>query len=221
MAKYIHVTSVSKTPENRGSSGSPFEEWASDPNDGTTFGPGERTMFLLVEEPGPPAHNQVTEKLTLTYTPDVDGKDVRGVYVPGDEVWRFTFTVEANTLEDAREAKKDLLSADQDAAFDLGYSVGQFVFPFNETFFRQLADRHYWMDIAINDGEIPAGASITFADRHGKEVSASLSQLRTHFRQYGSEYLRIFEKEVDARDAIEAANTVAQVDAVAWDFSAP
>lgn len=221
MAKYIHVTSAGKVPENRGTSASPFEDYALDPNDGVMFGPGERTMFLPVDEPANPVSNTVLEQATATYTPDIAGQNVRGVYVPGEELWRFSWIVSTQDLDTAKAIKKDQLLSAQSDALDLGYTVGNFTFPFTEDFFRQLADRHYWLDIAINDGEVPVGAAITFSDQNGAEVSVTLAQLRSNFRQYGSDYLRIFEKEVDARDAIEAAADPAAVDAVAWDFSAP
>jgi hypothetical protein len=220
MAKYIHVVSATKVPENRGSSGSPFEEWETDPNLNPAFGPDERTMFLLVEEPGPPAFNDVLQSLQNTFSPDVDGNDVRGEYIPGDEVWRFTFTLVDNDLEKAKQIKLFKLEEAQGEALAAGYTVGNFVFPFTEDFFRQLADRHYWLDIATNDGVVPSDPApmITFSDRQGKEVSVTLAQLRNNFGQYGSEYLRIFEKEVDARDEINAANTPGEVDAVTWSF---
>lgn len=213
MAKYIHVITATKTPDILSSSwSSPFREYESDPNvDG--FGPSERTMFLPVEEIAVPTHNKILQKANGVYT---DG--VRGEYITGDEVWRFTFTLSDNDLETVRDLKLNALEEAKDAALDAGYSVGNFAFPFTETFFRQLADRHYWLDIAINDGEVPTGTEITFSDRDGKEVSVSLAQLRTNFRQYGSAYLRIFEKEVDARDAIKAALTPAAIDAVTWSF---
>lgn len=218
MAEYIHVTSDTKTPENRGTSGTPFEDWETDPNLNPAFGPDERTMFLPVDRVSSYAVNDVLVKLVATYTPDVDGKSVRGVYVPGEEVWRTTWTEQDKTLEEAQSVKLGYLSADQTTALDAGYLIGNFIFPFTETFFRQLADRHYWLDIAINDGEVPANAEITFSDRDGKEVSVGLAALRNNFRQYGSDYLRIFEKEVDARDLINAATTPAEVDAVTWTF---
>ena len=216
MAKYIHVVSATKTPENRGSNSTPFEDFASDPNDGVMFGPGERTMFLPVDEPAEPVINKILEKLTATFTDDVNGDPVHGVYVDAETLWRFTWLVEAQDLEAARSLKLFELQQAEGAAVAVGYTAGNFVFPYTEEFFRLLADRHYWMDIAISDGEIAPGAQITFSDRQGQEVSVGLTTLRTNFRQFGREYLVIQETTVASVDALEAATTLAEIDAVTW-----
>lgn len=217
MAKFIHVVSATKTPENRGSNTTPFEDFPSNPNGGS-FGPSERTMFLAVDEPAEPVVNPILEQVTQTYTPDINGVNVRGVYVSGEDLWRFTWNVIAQNIEVARELKDFELQQAENAAVAVGYTVGQFVFPFTEEFFRLLADRHYWLDIAINDGEVPANTQITFSDRVGKEVSVGLTQLRNNFRQFGKEYLVIQETSVASRDRLEAANTLVQIDAVVWEL---
>lgn len=217
--KYIHVITETKTPDRLSASWtSPFQDFDSDPNVGG-FGPTERTMWLPVDEPTQPVYNEVLQSIAATYSPDTAGRNVRGEYIAGEELWRFTWTLSNNDLATARAVKMNKLAQDKATALDTGYTVGNFTFPFTEDFFRQLADRHYWLDIAINDGEVPVGSHITFSDRAGKEVSVTLSQLRTNFRQYGSEYLRIFEIEVDARDAVNAAATPSAVDAVTWSFA--
>lgn len=218
MAKYIHVVSATKTPENRGSSGTPFEEWATDPNLNPAFGPGERTMFLLVEEPAAQTVNPVLVKLVTTYTDDIAGKRVRGEYIPGDEVWRFTWTEEPQDLEAAKAIQKAALLEDQAAKFAEGYIVGGFTFPFTEDFFQLLQTRYAMLNHAITRNDVPGDTKMTFADRNGKEVKQTLAQLGASYSAYGVAYLTIFEKEVTARSSIEDATTPAEVDAVTWSF---
>ena len=216
MAKYIHVTSDTKTPENRGTSGTPFENHATNPNDGVTFGPTERTMFLPVEEPAQPTVNEVLQKVEATYTPDVDGKNVRGVYVGADEVWRFTWDVTDQELATARQIKQQQMDEEKAADIAAGYVVGSFVFPLEEEFFRTLGVRLDWLEKAIADGDIPAGSHLTFSDRQGKEVSVTASQLRTNYKAFGQSYMTVMEKEVRTKNAIETAATLAEVNAVTW-----
>lgn len=219
MPKFIHVISATKIPENRGSNTTPFEDFPSNPNDDVTFGPSQRTMFLSVDEPAAPVVNPILEQVNDTFTPDVNGVDVRGVYVGGEDLWRFTWDVVPQDLEVAREIKQLELDQAENAAVAVGYTVGQFVFAFTENFFILLADRHYWLDIAITDGEVPANTEITFSDRTGKEVSVGLATLRSHFRQFGREYLTIQETSVASRDRLEAATTLAEIDAVTWSLT--
>lgn len=213
--KYIHVVSQSKVPANRGENRSPFEEFDSDPN-GDKFGPSKRSMFLVVEEPSPPTINPITQIVTPTYTPDISGKNVLGIYIGRDSVWRLTWDVGSNDIDIARDLKAIELQQDEDAVAAVGYPTGVFVFPFTEEFFRLLQARHYWLDIAITDGEATAEAEITFSDQNGKEVSANLVLLRDYYRQFGKQFLIIFEKTVRATDAMEAATTLAEIDAVTW-----
>ena len=218
MAKFIHVISATKVPENRGSNTNPFEDFPSNPNDDVTFGPSQRTMFLSVDEPAAPVVNPILEQVTPTYTPDVNGVNVRGVYVSGEDLWRFTWTTSAQELETARSIKHLELEQNESDAVAVGYTVGQFVFPYTEEFFRLLADRHYWLDIAITDGEVPANTQITFSDRTEKEVSVGLTTLRNNFRTFGKEYLIIQETSVASFDRLEAASTLTEIDAIVWEL---
>lgn len=216
MATYIHVITATKVPQNRGSDSTPFSEYASDPNASSAFGPDQDTMFLPVEDSAQPVVNEILLNVVRVLTQSDLGADVHGEYISGDEVWRKTWTTEAQDLETARSLKEFELQESEDAAVAVGYTVGQFVFPFVEEFFRLLADRHYWLDIAITDGAVPANTEITFSDRQGKEVSVGLATLRNNFRQFGKEYLIIQEKTVSAGDALEASTTLAEIDAVTW-----
>lgn len=224
MVEWIHVLTASKMPLKRGSQSSPFEFFADgyEPND-NPFGPGYETQFLPVTRETPPTVNPVLLKVVQSSTVGLDDVaypgeyDANGQYAAGD--WVVSYSQETQDLPVSKALKLDALATDREAAFDVGYSIGEFVFPFTETFFRQLADRHYWLDIAINDGAVPSNAQITFSDRTGKEVSVGLAGLRSNFRQYGLDYLRIFEIDVDARDEINAAADPAGVDAATWDFS--
>jgi hypothetical protein len=220
MPEYIHLVSATKTPENRGTNPTPFEHFPSNPNDepGSSFGEAERTMFLPVYDDPAPLYDEVTEYLLPYQTPDVTGILRPGRYDAPTASWHRGYAIAGNTLEDAREIKLYRLSEAVAAALDLGYPVSTYIFPFTEDMFTLLDNRQRWLEAAINDGTVPANTKITFSDKNGAEVSVGLAALRAHYIAYGSKYLRIFEKEVDARDAIRDALTPAAVSAVAWNF---
>lgn len=220
MAKYIHVVSATKTPENRGSSGTPFEEWETDPNLNDAFGPAERTMFLLVEEPGSPVYNQVTEKIVPTYTPDAVDKDVRGVYVPGDNVWRFTWTIEAQDLATAKAIKLNLLAEAKAAHMASGYTVGAFNLPLTREMFTLMTSLKTGMSVALVEGDLLPTDTLVLQDSNGRKVELKDAQFQNHYSKFFLAYTDPDKVDYDSTEAINDALTLAEVDAVTWNFDA-
>lgn len=220
MAKYIHVITATKTPENRGSSGTPFEEYETDPNLDPAWGPDQRTMFLPVEEPDPPTYNQVTEKIVPTYTPDVNGKDVRGVYVPGDEAWRFTWTIEAQALQTAKAIKLGLLAEDKATHLAAGYTVGAYVLPLTREMFTLMTSLKTGMSVALVEGDLQPTDKLVLQDSNGKKVELTDAQFQNHYSKFFLAFTDPDKVDYDATEAINDALTLAEVDAVTWDFNA-
>lgn len=218
MAKYIHVTTADKIPENRGSSGSPFEEYDSDPNQLSGFGPGERTMFLAVDEPAKPTVNAVLQKVDATFTLSTTAKNIRGVYVPGEELWRASWEVTAQDIETSRSLKKEELLSDRTAALDAGYTISNYSLPYTEAYFAALTSRKTWMTIAIAEGDILGTDTVVLQDKNGRKAELTNAQFDHHYSLYGLAYTDIDGIDHDASEQIDDALTPAEVDVVAWDF---
>jgi len=208
---WVHVNSTSKDPVLL--SGNYFFEFENgfNPNDGNPFGPAGETMFLpVINIPSPPVND-----VLISVTP-INTNGVRGGYVNPN--WEFGWTQTTQTLSYAKEIKLLQLETDQQTALDAGHIIGQFTLDFSEEVFQGLDSRYKFLDLAINEGAAPANQTLTFSDRDGKEVSVNLTQLKTNYVAYGQAYFVILEKAVNKRDAINAATTPAQVDAVTWVF---
>lgn len=218
MKEWVFVRTATKAPAIRTNRTSPFETFGDvvDPNDGTGFGPGEDFMFIPVVRDIEPSIDPVLEQLSPYETTGDVGGVYEGKYIAPD--WVVGWDILPQDLSASKEVQLENLNNAHSLAIETGYLVGQYEFPFTESFFGRLATRLYWMENAIEKGTIPASREITFSDKNGKEVQVTAAQLQSHFAAYGNEFMTISEKEVAARSAIAAATTIQEVDAVSWSF---
>lgn len=209
-AEYIHVDTTTKAPIVRVGT-SPFERHDTDPNLSAGFGADRPSMFLLVIRHDRPVLNDVIQQAARKMT----GK-WQGAYASPD--WVVNWEVIAQNLGFSKLLKARLLEGARDAALDVGYIEGAYNLPFSDTLLNFLQSRHYWMDMAISDGALSAGAQTTFEDRSRQEVSLTLTQLKSLYINYGLQMSTITENFVNRRNAIESAGAVSAVDAITWSF---
>lgn len=223
--EWIHLITATKTPQNRGSNNTPFENYPDgfDPNPGNGFGPGETHQFLPVTRNAEPTiANPVLQKAVKATTQSDQGVDIDGAYVtPGtyaDGDWIVSYTVTDQDLDVSKTLKKEELSADKLTTLSAGYTIGQYNLAFTEEVFAALTSRKTFMSNALLEGDIIGTDTIVLQDANGRKVQLTNAQLQNHYSLYGLAFTDIDGIEIAAEEEIDDATTPAQVDTVTWNF---
>ena len=221
MSLWIHVQKADKLPIKRGSSSTPFEEFASDPN--PNYQHPDYEFLPVITDYTEPAYNPVQQFLRKFTTVGVDGT-YEGHHVAPN--WRQEWEIVTRTLAQAKAAQLDRLQDDYQTRLEQGYLDSRAggsnkLFTLDEISFGALDHKHGWFVQAQADGVIPAGrkASVFAADSTRVQFN-NLAQFRGFYDNYGLTWDNINEHYYEKGDAIANANSIGQVVAVTWNFNA-
>jgi len=216
--KWIHVITGTNVPQLRGSSGYYFNG-DNDPNDSGSYGPDKPTMFWEVIREDQPPYNVVTEKLEQITTFSDLGAPVWGSY-DNNLLWIEAWEVIANDLASAQDTKRFMLEDDHGVKIAEGYVFSTnpgITIPINST---DVAWNGAMMAMTKEGVTNPNQTNIHLLDINEVEVIMSLTDWYDEIGLFGVKVLDIDNIYNTSIASIVAATTVAEVDAVTWDFSA-